>query len=65
MSLDERLMTIAHRLNSQGATLELEMFVLDSLGADAEGTRANLERVATTLKHLAAELILCAKSEET
>ena len=54
-------MTIAHRLSTQGATLELESFVLDSLDADVEGTRANLERVAATLKQLAIELIDCAQ----
>ena len=61
MPLEKRLMTIAHRLSSQGATLELEMYVLDAIGEDVEGTRVNLGRVASALKHLAAEIITCAE----
>lgn len=61
MPPDERLIAIAHRLGTQGATLELEAFVLDSLGDDARGTLANLRLVAATLKELAAELVVCAE----
>lgn len=63
MPPDERLMTIAHRLSTQGATLELEAFVLDSVGEDVQGTLGNLRLVAATLKELAAELALCAEQE--
>ena len=65
MSADERLMTIAHRLSTQGATLELEMFVLDSAGADVKGSLTNLKRVAATLKDLASELAACAEQESS
>lgn len=58
-------MTIAHRLSTQGATLELEMFVLDSAGDDIKGTLANLKRVAATLKDLASELVVCAEQESS
>ncbi|MFK7999620.1 MAG: hypothetical protein AB8H86_08480 [Polyangiales bacterium] len=56
-------MTIAHRLSTQGATLELEMCVLGSVSDDVQGTLRNLRLVAATLKELAAELVACAEQE--
>ena len=64
MSSDERLMTIAHRLRTQGATLELEVCILEAVGDEVLGTLANLKLVTATLKELAAELVACAEREE-